>query len=194
MVQQVRFLSKIYFLVLVLLACNKSNLVENNRALNIDSVNLQTQGGITYFNGNPFSGKVFQLLENGKDTLSVQEYKNGKEDGTWKQFYSTNKIKELRYFKAGLKEGKYTSWWENGKLKAIYLFKNGEYEGPFKEWLPNGKLYKEMHYHKGYEEGSQKVWYDSGKIKSNYQMVNGRRFGLLGTKNCVNVSDSLFKK
>lgn len=52
---------------------------------------------------------------------------------------------------------------------------------------------KEMNYKKGFEEGSQKMFYDNGKVKVNYIMINGRRYGLLGTKNCVNVSDSVFK-
>jgi antitoxin component YwqK of YwqJK toxin-antitoxin module len=51
-----------------------------------------------------------------------------------------------------------------------------------------------MHYKKGYEEGLQQFYYDNGKVKANYFMKAGRRYGLLGTKNCVNVSDSIFKK
>jgi hypothetical protein len=38
----------------------------------------------------------------------------------------------------------------------------------------------------------QTWWYDNGKVKSNYRIIEGRRFGLLGTKNCINVSDSIF--
>ena len=48
-----------------------------------------------------------------------------------------------------------------------------------------------MSYYKGYESGGQKVWYPNGLIKSNYIMKNGRRYGLLGTKNCINVKDSI---
>ena len=49
-----------------------------------------------------------------------------------------------------------------------------------------------MNYVKGHEEGSQKMYYDNGKIRSNYTIIAGRRYGLLGTKNCVNVADSVF--
>jgi antitoxin component YwqK of YwqJK toxin-antitoxin module len=51
-----------------------------------------------------------------------------------------------------------------------------------------------LNYQKGHEEGEQKWWYDNGKIKANYIIKDGRRYGLLGTKNCINVSDSIFKK
>jgi len=57
---------------------------------------------------------------------------------------------------------------------------------------PEGKLISYHNFKNGYEEGSQKVWYDNGKIKSNYTIKNGRRYGLLGTKNCINVKDSVF--
>jgi antitoxin component YwqK of YwqJK toxin-antitoxin module len=51
-----------------------------------------------------------------------------------------------------------------------------------------------MTYRKGYEDGLQQQFYESGKVKANYMMLDGRRYGMLGTKNCVNVSDSIFKK
>jgi antitoxin component YwqK of YwqJK toxin-antitoxin module len=48
------------------------------------------------------------------------------------------------------------------------------------------------HFKDGQEEGSQKLWYDNGKIRANYVIIKGKRYGLLGTKNCKNVSDSIF--
>jgi antitoxin component YwqK of YwqJK toxin-antitoxin module len=51
-----------------------------------------------------------------------------------------------------------------------------------------------MNYKKGHEDGQQQWWYDNGKIKANYIIKNGRRYGLRGTKKCINVSDSIFKK
>jgi antitoxin component YwqK of YwqJK toxin-antitoxin module len=48
-----------------------------------------------------------------------------------------------------------------------------------------------MNYEAGIEVGQQRQWYDDGSVRSNYVMKNGRRFGLLGTKNCINVKDSL---
>ena len=47
-------------------------------------------------------------------------------------------------------------------------------------------------YENGYEKGVQKIWWPDGRIKSNYIIKNNRRYGLLGVKNCVNVSDSIF--
>ena len=57
----------------------------------------------------------------------------------------------------------------------------------------NGNLFHLAHYKNGQEEGVQKLWYENGKIRANYIILNGKRFGLLGTKNCLNVKDSLDK-
>ena len=78
-------------------------------------------------------------------------------------------------------------------LLMQYQFESDEYQGTCKEWNEKGLLVKQMNYHQGHELGSQKWWYDNGKIKANYIIQNGRRFGLLGTKNCINVTDSIFK-
>lgn len=61
-----------------------------------------------------------------------------------------------------------------------------------KEWSFDGKLSHLGNFENGQEEGSQKMWYDTGKIRANYVIKNGKRYGLLGTKNCKNVSDSIF--
>ena len=55
-----------------------------------------------------------------------------------------------------------------------------------------GKLFHLATYKNGQEEGTQKMWYDNDKIRANYYIIDGKRYGLLGTKNCKNVSDSIF--
>ena len=98
---------------------------------------------------------------------------------------------EQRYYVQGVKTGTLKRYWSNGKIQAIYFFANGEYQGTCREWNPEGKLVREMNYERGHESGSQKQWYDDGSIRSNYIIRNDRRYGLLGTKNCINVSDSV---
>lgn len=171
-----------------LMACKNPQL----KIYHEDDINLFTKGGITTLNDSIFSGVVIGFHPESKDTASIRSFVNGKEDGVWKQFYESGNLKESRFFAAGKKTGEYHLWWENGTEKAIYRFENDEYEGESREWNPEGRLIRVMNYKAGYEEGLQQLWYDNGKIKANYQIINGRRFGLLGTKNCVNVKDSIF--
>lgn len=155
--------------------------------------NLYNQNGTIYLKDNPFTGTLFLMDGNQKDTLLIEQYLNGLEHGEWKKYYLGHRLKEQRFFEQGKKVGNYFTWWENGHLQFHYQLLNDEYEGVCKEWNEQGMLTKEMHFVKGHESGSQKWWYDNGKIKANYTIIEGRRFGLLGTKNCVNVSDSIFK-
>ena len=156
--------------------------------VNADSVEISNREGVLYANRQPFSGILFQLSENGKDSLFRAGFQNGREDGERCRFYANGKIQEQRYFSEGKKTDTLKTFWEDGSLQASYPFVNDEYEGTCREWNAQGKLIRELHYHKGHEEGWQRQWYDNGKIRSNYLIKDGRRYGLLGTKNCVNVS------
>jgi antitoxin component YwqK of YwqJK toxin-antitoxin module len=179
------------------LGCNykpkTQKLPELSIKLNQTTANFHQENGIIFNNTIPYSGYIFSLYPNSNDTLNIVGYLNGKEHGTWKQFYPNGKLIELRTFVNGNKEGKYIGWWEDGKKKFETNFKNGEYDGSYKEWNKAGQLILSLNYKNGYEDGTQQMFYDNGKIRSNYVIKNGRRYGLLGTKNCINVSDSIFK-
>jgi antitoxin component YwqK of YwqJK toxin-antitoxin module len=162
--------------------------------MNENDAALHSVNGVLLYKQQPFTGVVFSLFNNRKDTSSVSSFLNGKENGIWKKWYAPGKLKEQREFKDGFKAGTCATYWENGNKKELYLFNKDEYDGTCYEWDSNGKVAREMNYAKGHEDGVQKMYYSNGKIRSNYVMVKGRRFGLLGTKNCVNVSDSIFKK
>jgi len=163
------------------------------KLLNKDETQLKVVNGLQMENNIPFSGSLFTIFPGTSDTMELTGYLEGKEHGAWKKFYPSKKIKEIRYFENGRKTGKYIAWWENGQKQLDYTFVADEYEGSCKEWNDEGGLTKDMNYKKGHEEGRQQCWYDNGKIKANYIIKDGRRYGLLGTKNCVNVSDSIFK-
>ncbi|MGB4742170.1 MAG: toxin-antitoxin system YwqK family antitoxin, partial [Flavobacteriaceae bacterium] len=96
-------------------------------------------------------------------------------------------------YKNGQKNGKQVAYFDNGNKKFEFIAVNDIYEGELKEWNIRGDLIHLATYKNGQEEGTQKMWYDNGKIRANYVMKNGKRYGLLGTKNCTNVSDSIFR-
>jgi antitoxin component YwqK of YwqJK toxin-antitoxin module len=162
--------------------------------LNKSEQQIFMNNGLLYINNTAFNGTLFTLFPNLKDTATIENYINGKEHGEWRKYYSPNKIKEKRFFVNGQKHGEYNAWWENGNKQLQYNFVADEYKGACKEWSETGFLNKIMNYKKGHEDGQQQWWYDNGKIKANYIIKDGRRYGLLGTKNCINVSDSIFKK
>ncbi len=195
MAHRARLHNSLFFVALSLLSCHP--VVNEERpellAFNVDSLVLENRNGILYRNNAPFSGKLYQLNTQ-EDTLMIAGYFNGKEHGVWKRFFDNGQLEELRYFDHGVKTKTLTRWWQNGQKQLQCAFRSGEYDGTLVEWNEKGRLTKEMNYKDGYEDGSQKMYYDNGKIRSNYVVIDGKRIGLLGTKNCVNVSDSIFKR
>jgi antitoxin component YwqK of YwqJK toxin-antitoxin module len=109
----------------------------------------------------------------------------------YEKYYNNKQLMEYREFRNGMKNGKQIAYWDNGKKRFQFEAVNDTYEGVLKEWDYNGNLFHLAHYKNGQEEGVQKLWYENGKIRANYIILNGKRFGLLGTKNCKNVSDSI---
>jgi antitoxin component YwqK of YwqJK toxin-antitoxin module len=200
MVHRVRLHNSIILILLTgFFACTgsarkKPAIVVSLRLMNKQEQQLTRQNGLLLVSNTPFSGKLFTLHSNLKDTAAFENYLNGKEVGEWTKYYPSKRIKEKRYFTDGKKTGEYIAWWENGNKQLHYFFNDDEYEGTCREWNEAGFLNRIMNYKKGHENGQQQWWYDNGKIKANYIIKNGRRFGLLGTKNCINVSDSIFKK
>jgi antitoxin component YwqK of YwqJK toxin-antitoxin module len=167
---------------------------QKHKWYNEASIQLQNENEVYKLNGRPFSGMIFSLAANKKDTLAVGSFLNGKEDGEWRRFYANGQISERRDYSNGVKIGVYMGWWPDGTKRLLYHFMDGEYEGNCSDWNDKGTLVSSMNYARGYETGLQQQFYENGKVKANYMMIDGRRYGLLGTKNCVNVSDSVFTK
>lgn len=191
MVQREQLRNKVFLgMLFILLSCReKEQIILRN--VNESNSTHWYSGGFLYVDSLRFSGTLFKLYSNTLDTFSVKKFLLGKEHGNWKQFYKNGALQSNRYYYHGKKVAYYDAWWPNGQKQLNYHFVNDLYHGKCLEWNPEGLLIKEMHYINGHEEGSQKVWYDNGKIKSNYVIKKGRRYGLLGTKNCNNVSDSI---
>ena len=184
-----------FVFIVLMLSCNANEAVKTQsfNIVNADTANLAMRNGIAYKHNAVFSGTIISFYNRTNDTIEITNYINGKEDGEWRKYYLGNKLKEKRHFTNGFKTGELTAWWENGNKKLHYSFEGNDYSGTCREWNEDGLLVKQMNYLKGHEEGPQQCWYDNGKVKANYVIKDGRRFGLLGTKNCINVSDSIFK-
>jgi antitoxin component YwqK of YwqJK toxin-antitoxin module len=188
----VRFTFLVFFSCAIFSCTEKTTITEESQVLlPADDQNFKNNNGLLLYDHKNFSGTLYSVYPNG-DTSALSSYKQGLPHGKWQQFFQGGSLIELRYFDNGKKTGDFTRWWENGKMQSFYVFEDDEYHGTCREWNIQGMLVREMNYRKGHEEGMQTWWYDNGKIKSNYRIIEGRRYGLLGTKNCINVSDSIF--
>jgi antitoxin component YwqK of YwqJK toxin-antitoxin module len=185
--------------LLLIFSCQKEYSKRNENAeqtsvftsIPLDSTSFELKSDTLYYLSKKYSGRVFLLAENKEDTLFVSEYAKGVLHGRQRKWYESGKIAEERFYKNGAKDGVQISFWENGKKRFEFIAKQDAYEGKMFEWDENGMLSHEGNFKNGQEEGIQKMWYANGKIRSNYVIKNGRRYGLLGTKNCKNVDEDL---
>ena len=67
------------------------------------------------------------------------------------------------------------------------------YDGEYRTWYQSGAAYERRHYINGHEEGVQQSWTDEGVLYLNYEVREGRRFGLVNASPCDNVGDRVEK-
>lgn len=145
-----------------------------------------------FLKGEKYNGFLYQLSTNANDTIAMEGFVNGQLSGGLKKWFPNKQLMEERYYRQGKKNGKQIAYWPNGNKRFEFVAKDDGYEGELKEWSINGQLFHLANFVNGQEQGAQKMWYDNGKIRANYVIIGGKRYGLLGTKNCKNVSDSIF--
>src|SRR6218665_2588875 len=67
-----------------------------------------------------FSGYVYTLFENGRDTATLFSYWNGLPEGLQKMWYDPITPMERREYKQGKKNRKQVVCWENGNVRFEY--------------------------------------------------------------------------
>ena len=145
----------------------------------------------TLYSGNTWYTGYLYSQDIHRDTVQLQRYYNGLKEGMQRIWYDKNSPCEERFYINGKKEGTHKAWWPDGKPKFIFTASNDEYNGEFKEWYASGLLGKQFHYVNGQEEGSQRLWWDNGTVRANYVIREGRKYGLVGMKVCVNPNEKL---
>ena len=144
------------FFMVVMQACKTTP--ANMGRIAMDDARLKQRTGTLYLKGVPFTGKTYELYDNG-DTAKTSAYQNGKQHGLTCWWYPNKQIAQQRIFVNGWKQGTHKGWWPNGKIQFEYHFTDDEYEGEITEWFSDGKVFRIFHYVAGHEAGSQKMWW-----------------------------------
>ncbi|MEM1408690.1 MAG: toxin-antitoxin system YwqK family antitoxin [Bacteroidota bacterium] len=182
------------FLCLFMVACSKPakqgdiNKQIPDYTLKVSEHKVSRNGSLILVNGKKYSGYLVDYYPNGQLKMKAG-YLNGLREGKARKYYDNGALMETRYYADNKKNGRHQGWWVNGNQKFDYYFVKGEHEGMQKEWFNQGSLFKQLTYHLGKEEGAQKMWEVSGKIRANYVVKDGRRYGLIGLKNCKSVNN-----
>ena len=189
----------IYFLVLSSCNQNKRDHSQKKAAIvprtfvEAEDTNFSKNQDTVFYKGVYFSGRVFHLYPS-LDTAFDIPFLNGLQEGITRKWHPNRQLAEERLFIKGKKEGIHKAWWEDGKPKFVFEVSNDVYEGNLKEWYSSGQLAKDFHYVNGQEEGSQQMWWADGRFRANYVVRDGRKYGSIGVKLCLNPNDSIYKK
>ena len=147
---------------------------------------ISTSKGVAYFDKHPFTGIGAASYNNNQQKLQIN-YSYGKKHGKSYSWYPDGIIKEKGNYKKGKKIGTYLGFWPSSNLRFKKNYKMGLLNGTQKQWHQNGILARLSNYKDGKEQGEQKGWRKNGDLRYNYQMINNRRYGFMGSKTCVPV-------
>lgn len=162
------------------------SVVAEPMSLDSNTATLERVGGLMHFQGIPYSGIVLEHFESGVQE-SKTHWAEGKREGLYESWHSNGRINEQRLYIANRKEGEHRGWYSDGGLRFLLRFQEGAFHGRCEEWYPNGDKYSEFNYEFGKEIGPQKLWEPNGKIRANYVVKEGKRYGIIGSKQCVSV-------
>ncbi len=147
------------------------------------------QEGLLFLGIVPFTGTTVSYDSEGR--LQRREtYLSGGRHGLFERFDAKGRLLDQRHYRNNRKDGVHQAWYANGQRRFEATFQHGVYEGVYREWFANGERAAEFRYEKGEEMGLQRTWDADGGLRGNYVVRDGRRYGLIGAKPCVAVSDS----
>jgi len=107
------------------------------------------------------------------------EYKNGKKNGFFTEFYRDGKIKAKQYFIDDQKDDTSKLFHENGQIRSLQIYKNKLKEGCWKEYNKKGKLYSEIYFKNDLLDSTSTIYtYNTGKILTQITYKNGLKNGI----------------
>jgi antitoxin component YwqK of YwqJK toxin-antitoxin module len=83
-----------------------------------------------------------------------------------------------------------TTTWPDGRTRSAGAYLRDARHGEFRSWHANGTLAEVRHYVDGREAGRQQSWTPEGVLFLNYEVRNGRRYGLVNSRPCVPGGDA----
>ena len=159
-----------------------------NTEINKKDVTLHPNEGKWYYKNQPFSGYIVMYHENSVLAERVGYY-NGKKEGLAQKWYPDENLLKTSIYRQNRLNGKVISWWPNGMISTESNYIDGKKHGLQKKWYSNGQLSRQTTSSYGKEEGLQQAWLDNGKIYANYEVKNGRIFGLKRSNLCYQLKD-----
>ncbi len=85
----------------------------------------------------------------------------------------------------GRRNGIVETYWPNGQLRTRVQYAGDVFHGEYRTWTIEGRPYEVKHFANGREAGLQQAWDDRGELYLNYEVRDGRRYGMANAKPCL---------
>ena len=94
-------------------------------------------------------------------------------------------------YRNGRKVGRHVAYWPGGGRRVRTLYNGDVIEGEYRSWHANGHLAELKHYAQGHPAGLQQAWTERGELFLNFEVRNGRHYGLINSKPCLPVQGTM---
>jgi antitoxin component YwqK of YwqJK toxin-antitoxin module len=163
--------------------CTLSIPLTAGEVMDSKSNDLTRQGQIWLFKGEPFTGEVRRIEDDG--VITILPLQAGYVTGVVRGKAPDGTLRREGAFKKSMPVGLHRTWWPDGKKQSENNYLEGIPEGESRTWYANGNPYEVHRYKRGQEYGAQQVWFEDKRLKANYEIRNGRRYGNFGAMGCI---------
>lgn len=104
--------------------------------------------------------------------------KQGLEQGDWKFFHTSGKLKAKGKYIDGKRYGKWVFFFENGQIEQEGFYdKGGRFTGLWQWYYKNGKLLRKEEFRRGLEDGMLEEYDESGNLITKGEFFDGEKEG-----------------
>jgi len=148
---------------------------------------LEIRDSTYYYSGALLTAKIItQNPLTSPIAKAVFYVRDGKLDGSYKEWLVDGTLRLFKNYKAGKEEGQQEGYHTDGQLSYQYNAVSGKRHGDYREYYPDGNLQVQ----KSYVEGivtAEKIFDISGVTLANYVIKGDRLYGFRGSSSCINV-------
>ncbi len=168
----------------------------SKEAVRIATLKRQNRTGLYQLDGRPFTGCGERFGNTGR-LQERSRFVDGRLEGLSVKWFAGGQLSQVAHYRRGRLHGEKKVWTLAGAhvLTSHLHYENGKPHGPQLKWYPTGELYKKLNLNMGREEGLQQGFRKNGALYANYEMVDGRLYGLKKASLCYGLDgEEIVKK
>lgn len=152
--------------------------------IDVGAADVAQHGGVWRLAGRPFSGLLLERDPSGVVRMAVPLVE-GLPDGREWRWYDDGSLESVRQYANGHKVGFHRGWWRGGRRQFEADLRDDGFHGRYRAWHAHGRLSDVRTFVEGREDGVQQSWTADGVLFLNYEVRNGRRYGMVNAKPCM---------